>query len=121
MGLDMYARVTPNTPKSPVDFNTDDATELYYWRKHPKLHGWMQKLYLAKGGTASSFNCVPVQLELNDLDLLEADIKGNRLPYTTGFFFGETDGTETEDDLAFVAKAKAAIAEGLTVFYYSSW
>lgn len=117
----MYAMTMNTTPESPVDFNTDDATELYYWRKHPNLHGWMQKLYLAKGGTAPSFNCVPVQLEPEDLERLEADIRAQKLPYTDGFFFGETDGTEVEDDLAFIFKAKAAIAEGLTVFYDSWW
>jgi hypothetical protein len=41
MGLDMVAMVKPNTPASPVDFNTDNVTELQYWRKHPNLQGWM--------------------------------------------------------------------------------
>jgi hypothetical protein len=121
MGLDMYAMVLNKAPETPVDFNTEGATELHYWRKHPNLHGWMQKLYIQRGGAASSFNCVPVQLDSEDLDRLEADIKAKKLPYTDGFFFGETDGTEMEDDLAFIAKAREAIAEGLTVFYDSWW
>jgi hypothetical protein len=121
MGFDMVAMVTDKAPETPVDFNTEGATELHYWRKHPNLHGWMQKLYIQRGGTASSFNCVPVQLDSEDLDRLEADIKAKKLPYTDGFFFGESDGTELDDDLAFIAKAREAIAEGLTVFYDSWW
>lgn len=121
MGLDMYAMVSNKAPEMPVDFNTEGATEIHYWGKHPNLHGWMQKLYYAKGGSASSFNCVAVMLSLSDLDRLEADIRATKLPYTDGFFFGESDGSEIDDDLAFIAKAREAIAEGLTVFYDSWW
>lgn len=121
MGLDMYAMVTSQTPGQPVDFKTDGASELHYWRKHPNLHGWMERLYRAKGGTEPSFNCVPVVLTLEDLACLEADLKAEKLPHTQGFFFGATDGTELEDDLAFIAKARQALAEGNTVFYNSWW
>jgi hypothetical protein len=121
MGLDMYAMVSNTAPNSPVDFKTDGATEIHYWRKHPNLHGWMQKLYYQKGGAEQSFNCTPVQLEPEDLDRLEIDVKAKKLPYTDGFFFGESDGSELDDDLAFIAKAREAIAEGLTVFYDSWW
>lgn len=55
------------------------------------------------------------------LDRLEADTRANALPCTEGFFFGESDGSEVEGDLAFVATARAAIAEGKTVFYTSWW
>ena len=59
--------------------------KLHYWRKHPNLHGWMQDLYYAKGGTAESFNCVPVQLTAEDLDRLETAVRTGTLPDTTGF------------------------------------
>ena len=121
MGLDMYAMTTMQKPDKPVDFKAEDAGDLHYWRKHPNLHGWMADLYYAKGGTAESFNCVTVELTAEDLDALETSIKSGELPETEGFFFGRTDGTETEDDLAFIAKARAAIAEGKTVFYDSWW
>ena len=122
MGLDMYAYTLADAPARPVDFReTETAGEIHYWRKHPNLHGWMEELYRDKGGVAEPFNCVPVTLDADDLDRLEIDIKAGRLPHTTGFFFGESDGTETADDLAFVAKAREAIAAGLTVFYTSWW
>ena len=56
-----------------------------------------------------------------DLDRLEADIKAKRLPHTIGFFFGESDGAEIDDDLEFVGKAREAMAANLTVFYSSWW
>ena len=121
MGLDMYALVTTETPAQPVDFKVSEATELFYWRKHPNLHGWMESLYRAKGGAADSFNCVPVQLTAEDLDRLEAAITAGDLPDTCGFFFGASDGSEIEEDLDFIAKARAAIAAGQTVFYDSWW
>jgi hypothetical protein len=116
----MYAMVTSRPPEKPVDFEAGDASQLHYWRKHPDLHGWMENLYYEKGGT-ETFNCRPVLLTPEDLDRLEADIRSKALPETTGFFFGKTDGSEHEDDLAFIAKARAAMAEGQTVFYDSWW
>lgn len=121
MGLDMYAYTTKETPAEPVDFKVEDAHKFHDWRKHPNLHGWMQRLYYAKGGAAESFNCTPVMLDEGDLDRLERDIKASTLPETHGFFFGVTDGTEIEDDLAFIAKARAYLAEGAAVYYDSWW
>ncbi len=120
MGLDMYAMVTTAKPENPVDFKAEDAVALHRWRKHPNLHGWMEALYFEKGGI-KLFNCEPVVLTTTDLDRLEADIRAGNLPPTSGFFFGASDGSEQDDDLAFVAKARAAIAEGKTVYYDSWW
>ena len=81
----------------------------------------MEKLYREKGGAAQSFNCVRMVLAAPDLDRLEADIKESRLPDTEGFFFGDSDGSETTDDLTFIGKARTAIQSGLTVYYTSWW
>lgn len=121
MGLDMFALTTTETLASEVDFENERHQELHYWRKHPNLHGWMEDLYRDKGGSANSFNCVNLALTAPDLDRLEADIRQRQLPKTSGFFFGESDGSETRDDLSFVAKAREAIAAGLTVYYTSWW
>ena len=122
MGLDMYAMTTDYTPSQPVDFpEPGDASQLHYWRKHPDLHGWMERLYIEKGGSNETFNCTSVALNADDLNQLEIDIEAGYLPQTNGFFFGESEGTETEDDLAFIAKARSAIEEGKTVFYSSWW
>lgn len=130
MGLDMYAfRVKAEDVID--DFNVrgqdagreDDLEELAYWRKHHDLHGWMERLYRAKGGTKESFNCVPVRLSMDDLNLLESDILNNRLPETQGFFFGTNppDEYSREQDMAFISKAKISIANGAAVYYDSWW
>jgi hypothetical protein len=123
MGLDMYAYATEEAT-SAVDFSVLDLEtreEIFYWRKHPNLHGWMEALYRSKGGTKESFNCVTVRLDPSDLDALEAAVKEDALPDTEGFFFGVSDGSEKADDLEFIRKAREAIAEGHNVFYMSWW
>jgi len=121
MGLDMYALTITDRPSVEVDFRVEAPSELHYWRKHPNLHGWMERLYREKGGSAGEFNCVNLLLTAEDLDALEADIRNGALPQTTGFFFGESDGSETEGDLRFIAEAREALAAGLSVFYSSWW
>jgi hypothetical protein len=121
MGLDMYAFTQPAAPDHEVDFTACDASQLHYWRKHPNLHGWMEALYITKGGSAESFNCVNLVLTADDLNRLEQAVLHNTLPNTEGFFFGESDGSEQADDLLFIAKARAAIAANLTVAYSSWW
>ena len=130
MGLDQFAYAGIG----------DDKEEIAYWRKHNRLHGWMEDLYRDRGsrvteeGLGNSFNCVPVQLTLSDLEQLEAHVEGKSLPKTGGFFFGN-DSYDYEDedknanggyyhkeaDLQFIADARKAIAEGKEVYYDSWW
>jgi hypothetical protein len=124
MGLDMYAYTIPaDLASRDVDLKLDGLAgraELHYWRKHPNLNGWMEDLYFNKGG-GELFNCATVRLTYGDLRALEQAILNGDLPHTTGFFFGETDGSEREDDLAFVDKALQALAEGKAVYFDSWW
>jgi len=131
MGLDMFAYRTKVQLSKPVDFqdevymsdenNEKTHSEIMYWRKHPNLHGWMEKLYYEKEGKEDSFNCAPVELTSEDLDLLEKDILEDRLPHTDGFFFGSSDSAPNPKDLEFVKLAREAIKEGDKVFYDSWW
>ena len=122
MGLDMYAYMTNEPLTDEVDFaSPEDASELHSWRKHPNLHGWMEQRYRAKGGDAVEFNLRGLQLTSDDLDDLEQAVRNKALPETEGFFFGASDGSEMEDDLHFIRKARAAIANGFSVFYDSWW
>jgi len=124
MGLDMYATAIKGKVNNEVDFDTNNIQnyeELHYWRKHPNLHGWMENLYYDKGGKDDSFNGSDVVLTESDLDSLEQDIIDGNLPNTSGFFFGQTDGSEKDDDLLFITNARKAIKEGKTVCYSSSW
>ena len=99
----------------------DDSIELATWRKHPNLQGWMQELYYEKGGEGE-FNCVDVELTLEDLDALEATLDEEELPETVGFFFGSNaDDHYAEADREFIVQARAALKKGYKVFYSSWW
>ena len=124
MGLDQYAFSVQKTRiilEVDIDSEVFCGEALHCWRKHPDLHGWMQRLYKAKGGLDPEFNLSAVHLNTSDLNRLESSILQRKLPKTGGFFFGESDGTEYADDLDFVAKARLAINNGLAVFYIAWW
>lgn len=48
-------------------------------------------------------------------------VRSGQLPPTSGFFFGQSDGTEQSEDLAFVKAAREYIADGYAVIYDSWW
>jgi hypothetical protein len=138
MGLDMYAYVGRKGQMTEfydqdIKYNAESGEwdvpeggipkprELAYWRKHPNLHGWMRKLWEAKGNTGE-FNGDELELTRDDIDMLEEDIKAGNLPGTSGFFFGDpADDYYREQDLDFIRKARAELFCGLQVFYNSSW
>lgn len=107
------------------DFVNNTVTrprELAYWRKHPNLHGWMEKLAQDKGISYDSFNGIELELTYDDLEVLELDVIAGTLPGTSGFFFGnDADDHYREQDLEFIKNARAELFMGLKVFYNSSW
>ena len=136
MGLDMYAYAgrpgqrdefyekadwdpTTNELVGPVS----KPVEIAYWRKHPSLHGWMEKLWEKKNPEdMSTFNNIELELTWQDIDDLEQAIRHGQLPFTEGFFFGKpSDNVYYEQDLKFCVDAKAEIFLGFRVFYNSSW
>ena len=136
MGLDMYAYVAAKAGQqnefyegaewdedtgNMVNPAVNKPRELAYWRKHPNLHGWMDRLYRERGGKGD-FNGDELELTAEDLDQLEYDVLNNRLPPTSGFFFGDgADDYYKKDDLKFIQEARAEMFLGLKVFYNSSW
>lgn len=121
MGLDMYTLTTSHDIPE-VDFGEpDDTARLFYWRKHPDLHGWMEQLYRRKGGGEEEFNLTPVRLDAADLDALEQAVLKDELPHTVGFFFGESRGEEKSLDLEFIGRAREIIKAGKKVYYTSWW
>ena len=87
MGLDQNAwKVNPE--------NKDERVELCYWRKHNRLQGWMEQLWIEKGqGTQEQlaegmFNMVDLALTMEDIIRLEKDVVTLALPETQGFFYG---------------------------------
>ena len=139
MGLDQYATARkgePRTVKSEYTYTDqdgvekegfeeylewDDTIELASWRKHPNLQGWMEELWYEKGGEGQ-FNCVDLELTLDDLNALEATLDEEALPETSGFFFGDNaDDHYAEADREFIVQARAAIKQGYKVIYSSWW
>lgn len=120
MGLDMYAFKTDAAIEEAGFKYPQNTIGIAYWRKHPNLHGWMEALYLQKGGT-QIFNCECVRLDAADIDALEKAVHEDALPETTGFFFGESWPEDKADDLIFIQNARKALDEGLNVFYTSWW
>lgn len=120
MGLDMYAYQTRAQVADHGFPIPEDAVEIHYWRKHPNLHGWMEQLYRAKGGT-DTFNVTGVRLTEDDINALAEAVQNDRLPDTIGFFFGVSQPEDKELDLQFIEAARQALRDGYTVFYTSWW
>jgi hypothetical protein len=98
--------------------------ELAYWRKHPNLHGYIVKNY-AKDGVD---DCEPVELDQDALIDIMAAVREDRLPLTSGFFFGSSpEGAEQRDhDLAVLTRAlfwlqNESKQDIRTVIYQASW
>ena len=132
MGLDMYAW------KTKAKDLEDGQEPLADWRKHNRLHGYMEELWESKGKPfdtdeqnpmGSNFNCIPLQLDEDDLKELKMTIKAHALPDTQGFFFGhdsydydtEEVKEQREYDLEFVKNGLKAIKDGYKVVYSSWW
>jgi hypothetical protein len=136
MGLDMYAYVAAKAGQQREYYETSEFNEetgeygsatveqpreIAYWRKHPNLHGWMQKLWESRGNSGD-FNGDELELTWDDLEILELDVIAGTLPGTSGFFFGsDADEHYREQDLKFIRDARAELFCGLKVFYNSSW
>lgn len=115
MGLDQYG-IACNSKTKKVE-------EFAYWRKHNALQGWMENLWLERGGEGE-FNYIPLKLTLEDLNKLESDVVNDRLPATSGFFFGpdsRDDEHMKEKTIEFINRAKEYIDEGWEIEYNSDW
>ena len=122
MGLDMTAYTRAK--------GAEETIEIQYWRKHNALHGLMEEIWRDKAAIAGQdlgdeqFNCVELPLNEADLNYIEARVKSNQLPATSGFFFGADsrfDESDKQADLEFITKAREALADGLEVCYNSWW
>lgn len=125
MGLDMFARSLDIEIEEDVDFEIPVGNivnqDVGYWRKCNTLQGWMEKLYVQKGGT-EEFNCTPLKIVSEDLDALEEALKDpeKNLPPTEGFFFGAQLPMSAEEIITtreFIKNARAEIEKGRTVYY----
>lgn len=121
MGLDQYAYTVDTNGKK---------EEIAYWRKHPNLQGFMENLWESKGrpgdrnenSELGDFNCIPIELDYDDLAELESAVSNSELPSTGGFFFGDNSDNEyKQQDMEFVHAARTALDNGCKVMYDSWW
>jgi hypothetical protein len=123
MGLDMYLT-------GERYFHTREATKhelvseryrLGYWREHPNLHG-----YLVENFADGDDDCKEISLSKEDILLILAAVKAEKLPCTDGFFFGNSDGSEKDKDIAIFSEALAWLEAAdedawRSVSYQASW
>lgn len=138
MGLDQYIY---KVNKEDVKINDDllitecklPKEEIFYYRKFPSLQGWMQKLYIWRGGI-NSFNNIPLLLTKEDITNFQNDFEKGFLPKTTGFFFGNdldlSSTNEAEREWAknryiytqqFIKTSLQLINQNYMIVYDSSW
>jgi len=124
MGLDQYAY---KSKVSSDEFTPDNHERIFYWRKNPDLHGWMEQLWEQRNedtiinNPEMQFNTVYLELALDDLTDLEYQNEGETLPETTGFFFGKSDKEDKEKNKEFIEIARQAINDEYRVYYFSWW
>ena len=126
MGLDMYLEGHKyyHHNKRPTEDNLavkEQVLELAYWRKHPNLHGFIVQTF-ADGKD----ECREVELGAEQIELLIEAVKECKLPDTTGFFFGQSTGSERAEDLKVLTAALAWVrAKDETcmkyITYRASW
>ncbi len=96
MGLDQYAY------RRKKGQDKKDMEQITYWRKHNRLHGWMENRWRERKGEEAEgkqFNCVQFRLKKDDILALLKDISSSNLPETEGFFFGsDSEGIYNKED-----------------------
>lgn len=120
----MYINVCSYKPQSEVDFKSEDCIndeELFYWRNDYDLHMFMEVLYDLKGGEADSFNCVNVELTLEDLESIEEYIHSLDFESDDDVDDYYNDGDDKLSEyINFIEMARVLISQGKFI-YYSSW
>lgn len=112
MGLDqtLYAKINGENEK------------IQYFRKHPDLHGAIAAMWAEEtGGDPDTFNCIPYQLDRDQLEQLKAMTEADELPHTEGFFFGQSYPEDKPVTLEALDKALELEAEGHEIYYDSWW
>lgn len=127
MGLDMYINGTRRFKdayeRTKEGLHTEEKFELAYWRKHPNLHG-----YIVEKFANGTDDCNEVYMNAERIKELMEAVRERKLPHTTGFFFGESEGSpeEMNDDLSQLEKVLEWLTADDTeayrdIFYRASW
>jgi len=109
MGLDQHVTVK------------ETGKELFYWRKHPNMHGFIEKLWRERTGNEEDAFMHEYDLTEADINMIEMVVNMDLLPKTQGFFFGESTPERKTEDLEFIKLAREELAKGNHIYYDSSW
>ena len=145
MGLDAYAGFQEPQPENVEPINDDalydtlQAGDEFYWRKHARLQEYMQKLWrVRKFGDEAKFwgglrmdgqhdLAEVIFLDKEDILDLQKRIENDNLPFCPdGFFWGQQFQEESmkeykQLDLKFCKQALKWLDEGKKVWYDCSW
>ena len=145
MGLDAYAGFQEPQPENVEPINEDalydtlQAGDEFYWRKHARLQEYMQKLWRVRtfGDEAKFWGGLRMDgkhdlaevifLERADIEKLQELVENGNLPFCPdGFFWGQQFQEESmkeykELDLKFCKQALKWLDEGKKVWYDCSW
>ena len=145
MGLDAYAGFQEPQPENvePINeealYETLQAGDEFYWRKHARLQEYMQKLWrVRKFGDEAKFwgglrmdgqhdLAEVIFLDREDILDLQKKVENDNLPFCPdGFFWGQQFQEESmkeykELDLKFCKQALKWLDEGKKVWYDCSW
>jgi len=113
VGLTIFATKTSKR-LSQADMEWEDNPIIHDWSRHPDLYRWLEGLYFQKGGKSDELAGSAVRLDAHDIDALERAIRKRKLPKCDRFPC-ESDGSERDDDLLFISKARDEIAAGFKI------
>lgn len=117
MGLDMYLVEKIYSVDDHADEGHVERYEvLAYWRKHPDLHG-----YIVQEFAGGIDECQEIPLTKENIQQIIKAVKEDKLPYTTGFFFGVSDSADEQETIEKLNTALKKVEAGATVYYQASW
>jgi hypothetical protein len=110
MGLDMYGYRKRQHERDGSAFTR--SNRIHYWRKHYGLRNWMIERFVIDDSESGFLQ----ELTLVDVDELARVVKAGMLDNSpTAIIHYQSD------DLAFLRKAHAALAEGSRIYISADW
>lgn len=117
MGLDMYFYSVPKGQEP----SEGKGEEIFYFRKHSDLHGWLEKQWHENLGRSEEFNCVYMEITPDILSRLKDYLNNPAKEKCRGFFWGESTEENWRETRELIPRLEEIINSGDRVFYYSWW
>ena len=112
MGLDM-------------SFLDANENEIFYFRKHSDLHGWLRDQWLKlkenQDKTSDDFNCVNFKIDIKLLDKMEKYAKKKTHTEYRGFFWGASDQDDWDRTVNECIPLLRQHLENNEEIYYRPW